>query len=92
MNLVGLEYFLTNKTQNMDLNALLSEKCFCPINFTNFFFQLISIANLICRKRKGNEVAVADIKRAYTLFYDEVRTVQFLNEYSKGKSHYYSGR
>ena len=26
MNLVNLEYFLTNKTQNMDLNALLSEK------------------------------------------------------------------
>ena len=26
MNLVSLEYFLTNKTQNMDLNALHSEK------------------------------------------------------------------
>ena len=26
MNLVSLEYFLTNKTQNMNLNALLSEK------------------------------------------------------------------
>ena len=26
MNLGSLEYFLTNKTQNMDLNALLSEK------------------------------------------------------------------
>ena len=26
MNLVTLEYFLTNKTQNMDLNALFSEK------------------------------------------------------------------
>ena len=26
INLVSLEYFLTNKTQNMDLNALLSEK------------------------------------------------------------------
>ena len=24
-----------------------------------------------------------DIKRAYTLFHDEARTVQFLNEYSK---------
>ena len=46
-----------------------------------FFFQLISIANLICRKRKGNEVEVKDIKRAYTLFHDEKRTVQFLSEY-----------
>ena len=26
MNLVNLEYFLTNKKQNMDLNVLLSEK------------------------------------------------------------------
>ena len=26
MNLVSLEYFLTNKTQNMDQNALLSDK------------------------------------------------------------------
>ena len=26
MNLVSLEYFLTYKTQNMDLNAVLSEK------------------------------------------------------------------
>ena len=46
-----------------------------------FIFQLISIANLVCRKRKGNEVGVADIKRAYTLFCDEARTVQFLNEH-----------
>jgi RuvB-like protein 2 len=48
-----------------------------------YAIQLISIANLICRKRKGNEVAVSDIKRAYTLFHDEKRTVQFLNEYSR---------
>ena len=26
LDLVSLEYFLTNKTKNMDLNALLSEK------------------------------------------------------------------
>ena len=26
---------------------------------------------------------MADIKRAYTLFHDEARTVQFLNEYSR---------
>jgi len=48
-----------------------------------YAIQLISIANLITRKRKGNEVSVADIKRAYTLFHDEARTVQFLNEYQK---------
>jgi len=48
-----------------------------------YAIQLISIANLICRRRKGNEVAVPDIKKAYTLFVDEARTVQFLEEYSK---------
>jgi len=48
-----------------------------------YAIQLISIANLICRRRKGNEVAVQDIKKAYTLFIDEARTVQFLEEYHK---------
>jgi len=48
-----------------------------------YAIQLISIANLIGRRRKGNEVAVPDIKKAYTLFVDEARTVQFLEEYSK---------
>ena len=48
-----------------------------------YAIQLISIANLICRKRKGNEVSVEDIKKAYTLFFDEARSVQFLQEYSK---------
>jgi len=48
-----------------------------------YAIQLISIANLICRRRKGNEVAVQDIKKAYTLFINEARTVQFLEEYHK---------
>lgn len=48
-----------------------------------YAIQLISIANLIARRRKGNEVSVPDIKKAYTLFVDEARTVQFLEEYSK---------
>ena len=34
MDLVSLEYFLTNKIQNMDLNALLSEK------IKTFFFAM----------------------------------------------------
>merc|ERR1712088_1096571 len=48
-----------------------------------YAIQLITIANLVCRKRKGTEVSVEDIKRAYSLFYDESRSVQFLAEYSK---------
>merc|ERR1712154_90021 len=48
-----------------------------------YAIQLITIANLVCRKRKGTEISVEDIKRAYSLFYDESRSVQFLAEYSK---------
>ena len=49
MNLVSLEYFLTNKTQNMDLNALLLEKfeaiffattrCSLPYIFDTLLFE-----------------------------------------------------
>jgi len=48
-----------------------------------YAIQLITVANLVCRKRKGTEVSVEDIKRAYSLFYDESRSVQFLAEYQK---------
>ncbi|XP_065172108.1 ruvB-like 2 [Atheta coriaria] len=45
--------------------------------------QLITTSYLIARKRKVNEVEVEDIKRAYELFYDEGRSVQFLKEYQQ---------
>ena len=48
-----------------------------------YAIQLITVANLVCRKRKGTEVSVEDIKRSYSLFYDESRSVQFLAEYQK---------
>ena len=44
MNLVSLEYFQTNKTQNMDLNALLSEK------IETIFFAMISYSLDTLRK------------------------------------------
>ena len=72
-------YFINYKKRNIYLFPL--DFKYAKIIMKNFFFQLISIANLICRKRKGNEVEVKDIKRAYTLFHDEKRTVQFLSEY-----------
>eukprot|EP00117_Sycon_ciliatum_P034604 scpid67940/ scgid1176/ RuvB-like 2; Reptin len=46
-----------------------------------YAIQLITVANLACRKRKGTEVAVEDIKRSYDLFLDEMRSTQFLKEY-----------
>ncbi|KAF7284695.1 ruvB-like helicase 2 rept [Rhynchophorus ferrugineus] len=45
--------------------------------------QLIMTSSLIARKRKGHEVEVEDIKRAYQLFFDEGRSVQFLKEYQE---------
>uniref|UniRef100_A0A1I8F832 RuvB-like helicase n=1 Tax=Macrostomum lignano TaxID=282301 RepID=A0A1I8F832_9PLAT len=39
-----------------------------------YAIQLITTANLVCRKRKGLEVAVEDVKRVYSLFLDERRS------------------
>ncbi|XP_059150750.1 ruvB-like 2 [Physella acuta] len=48
-----------------------------------YSIQLITAANLVCRKRKGSEVDVDDIKRVYSLFLDESRSTQFLKEYQQ---------
>lgn len=45
--------------------------------------QLITTSGLIARKRNAPEVGVEDIKRAYELFFDEGRSVQFLREYQQ---------
>ncbi|KDR16004.1 ruvB-like 2 [Zootermopsis nevadensis] len=46
-----------------------------------YAIQLITTASLVCRKRKGNEVNIEDVKRVYSLFLDESRSTQFLKEY-----------
>ncbi|XP_069133794.1 ruvB-like 2 [Argopecten irradians] len=48
-----------------------------------YAIQLITVASLVCRKRKGSEVDVDDIKRVYSLFLDESRSTQFLKEYQQ---------
>lgn len=48
-----------------------------------YAIQLITAASLTCRKRKGSEVDVEDIKRVYSLFLDEHRSTQFLQEYQE---------
>ena len=50
-------------------------------NISRYAIQLITVSSLVCKKRKGSEVSVADIKRVYSLFYDEQRSCQFLQEY-----------
>lgn len=48
-----------------------------------YAIQMITIASLCCIKRKGTEVDIEDIKRAYILFVDVKRSTQFLMEYQK---------
>lgn len=48
-----------------------------------YSIQLITTANLACKKRKGAEVSIDDIKRVYKLFLDESRSSEFLKEYEK---------
>jgi len=46
-----------------------------------YAIHMITAANLVARKRKAAEVDVADIKRVYSLFLDEKRSVTFLKEF-----------
>jgi len=46
-----------------------------------YAIQLISVAGLNCKKRKGTEISVEDIKKVYSLFLDEQRSCEFLKEY-----------
>lgn len=48
-----------------------------------YAIQLITASNLVCRKRKGTEVSVNDIKRVYSLFIDESRSTTFLREFQQ---------
>lgn len=48
-----------------------------------YAIQLITTAHLVCRKRKGTAVSVDDVKRVYSLFLDEARSAQFLQEYQQ---------
>jgi len=42
---------------------------------------MITVASLVCLKRKGTEVEVADIKKVYNLFVDVKRSTEFLQSY-----------
>ncbi|CAH8479163.1 unnamed protein product [Heterobilharzia americana] len=48
-----------------------------------YAIQLITTANLVCRKRKGLEVSKEDIRKVYSLFMDEARSTLFLKEYQQ---------
>lgn len=46
-----------------------------------YAIQLITTANLVCRRRKASEVTTMDVKKVYSLFLDEHRSSQILKEY-----------
>lgn len=46
-----------------------------------YAIQLITVASLVSRKRKGTEISIEDVKRVYSLFIDEKRSCEFLKEY-----------
>ena len=48
-----------------------------------YALHLITVASLIAHKRKAAAVDVEDISRAYTLFLDVKRSVQYLHEYQE---------
>jgi RuvB-like protein 2 len=53
---------------------------FC-LSVYRYAIQLISVSSLVSRKRKGTEISIEDVKRVYSLFLDEQRSVEFLKEY-----------
>ncbi|CAG9835610.1 unnamed protein product [Diabrotica balteata] len=67
----------------MSDNALAVLTRICKETSLRYGMQLIMTSSLIARKRKAHEVDVEDIKRAYQLFFDEGRSVQFLREYQQ---------
>jgi len=46
-----------------------------------YAIHMITVASLVCLKRKGTEVEVADIKKVYNLFVDVKRSTEFLQSY-----------
>lgn len=46
-----------------------------------YAIQLITTANLVCRRRKGAEVSIEDVKKVYALFLDENRSSRILKDY-----------
>eukprot|EP00894_Picocystis_sp_ML_P001298 jgi/Pico_ML_1/51815/g2662.t1 len=46
-----------------------------------YAIHLISMAALVCQKRKGKEVSIEDVGKVYTLFLDVKRSAQHMVDY-----------
>lgn len=45
-----------------------------------YAIQLITTSNIVAMRRKANEVAVADLRKVYSMFTDIKRSIEYLNE------------
>lgn len=48
-----------------------------------YAIQLITLSNLVCRRRKATEVAIEDVKKVYSMFLDENRSSKILQDYQQ---------
>lgn len=46
-----------------------------------YAIQLITTANVVCRRRKGTEISTEDLKKVFALFLDENRSSRILKEF-----------
>ncbi|XP_014250613.1 ruvB-like 2 isoform X2 [Cimex lectularius] len=46
-----------------------------------YAIQLITLAGLVARRRKSTEVGIEDVRKVYSLFLDEERSTEILNQY-----------
>ena len=80
-----LEHILTIRCEEEDVemaaDALALLTSIAGNTSLRYAIQLITAANLVCRKRKGTEVEKADVRRVYGLFQDQGRSTQFLRDY-----------
>ena len=48
-----------------------------------YAIHMITVANLVCQRRKGTQVEIQDVKRVYSLFMDVKRSSEFLLQYQQ---------
>ena len=65
---------------NLDEGALMILTKIAGDNTLRYALNLISTAQVIARKRKSAQVQVEDVRKVYSYFMDERRSVQWLKE------------
>lgn len=85
MHLPGAAIFLSVGCVDSLLSVLFDLRMLClqigKETSLRYAIHLITAASLIAQKRKSAEVEIDDIGKAYTLFIDVRRSIQFMTEY-----------